>query len=142
MTLSSVIHLLRTEAHMTQEQLAVVLGVPPQAVQDWETGTKMPETENLVILSKYFNVSLDELVLSRDDTVHKHRRFRRIGGLHPVRPALRKHFPAWKSCGRHHHSPEAPQHAAAKGNQRLWHLEFQPGAVPRRWMAAYGAHDG
>jgi len=87
MTLSSVIHLLRAEAHMTQEQLAVVLGVPPQAVQDWETGTKMPETENLVILSKYFNVSLDELVLSRDDTVHKHRRFRRLRpmyeNLHP-----------------------------------------------------------
>lgn len=52
---------LRLGASMTQEQLASRLGVSPQAVSKWESGTNMPDIQILPELSVIFGVSIDSL---------------------------------------------------------------------------------
>ena len=39
--------------------------VSPKTVSHWETGYTEPSVEQLVSLSKVFNVSLDELILGK-----------------------------------------------------------------------------
>lgn len=51
---------LRKERGVTQEQLASVLGVSPQAVSKWENGS-YPEGDLLPKLADYFDVSIDYL---------------------------------------------------------------------------------
>ncbi len=54
---------LRRERGISQEELAVIVGVSRQAVQKWESGASRPDMDNLTALSGYFGVSLDYLVL-------------------------------------------------------------------------------
>lgn len=65
--LNEVIYNLRKKKHITQEMLAEAIGVSRQAVQKWESGAAVPELSKLMELSKYFSVSLDELVLNKND---------------------------------------------------------------------------
>ncbi len=51
----------RTQNRLTQEQLAEVLKVSPQAVSRWELGTTYPDITLLPIIADYFNVTTDEL---------------------------------------------------------------------------------
>ena len=53
---------LRKEKGLTQQELAEKLGVSNKAVSKWETGEAMPETSQLLPLSKIFEVSVDELL--------------------------------------------------------------------------------
>lgn len=53
---------LRAKAHMTQAACAEQLGVTRQAIQKWESGTVVPELENLVGIARMFGVSLDYIV--------------------------------------------------------------------------------
>lgn len=53
---------LRKQASLSQEELAERLGVSRQAVSKWECGETMPDTENLIAISRIFGVSLDALV--------------------------------------------------------------------------------
>ena len=53
---------LRKKHHLSQEQLAGVLGVSRQAVQKWEAGTANPDVSNLIAISEFFGVTLDRLV--------------------------------------------------------------------------------
>lgn len=52
----------RLELDMTQEQLGEMLGVTKVSICNWEKGIKFPSTENLIELSKIFNVSIDYLI--------------------------------------------------------------------------------
>ncbi len=54
---------LRQKKHISQEELAEIIGVSRQAVSKWEQGSSYPEIEKLIILSKELNVSLDYLML-------------------------------------------------------------------------------
>ncbi len=47
---------------LTQEELAVKLGISPQAVSKWETGKSLPETGMIVPMAKLFHISADELL--------------------------------------------------------------------------------
>ena len=62
MALSERLYELRKQAGLSQEQLAERLGVSRQAVSKWETGSAVPESETLVAISTYFDVSLDYLM--------------------------------------------------------------------------------
>lgn len=77
---------LRAERHMTQEQLAMLLGVSRQSVTKWEAEKSYPEMDKLIKMCQIFECSLDDLVQgdvsrhgvpTRDD----------LGGYSPVRVA-------------------------------------------------------
>lgn len=53
---------LRSEHGYSQEQLADLVGVSRQAVSKWETGSSMPDIDNLVRLSELYGQSLDTIV--------------------------------------------------------------------------------
>ena len=57
----------RRQAGLTQIALAEKLGVSFQAVSNWETGTTVPDIENLCTLAQFFGVSLDILLRSKED---------------------------------------------------------------------------
>lgn len=54
---------IRKEKHISQEELAEIIGVSRQAVSKWEQGSGYPEMEKLLVLSRELNVSLDYLML-------------------------------------------------------------------------------
>lgn len=53
---------LRSERNMTQEQLAMLMGVSRQAISKWESGRAYPEMDKLVRLCGIFECDLNELV--------------------------------------------------------------------------------
>ncbi len=62
MTFSEKLTSLRRKQGLSQEQLAVRLGVTRQSVSKWESGQVQPEIPKLVALSELFEVSVDYLV--------------------------------------------------------------------------------
>jgi len=58
---------LRVAKGVTQEILAEVLNVTPQAVSKWETGSAAPDIQLLPELAVYFGVTIDELFCLTDD---------------------------------------------------------------------------
>ena len=53
---------LRKGKGWSQEDLAEKLGISRQAVSKWEVGTSKPDIDNVIKISKLFEVSIDELV--------------------------------------------------------------------------------
>ena len=53
---------LRKAQGISQEDLAQELNISRQAVYKWETGQSMPDIDNLILLSKKFNVTVDYLL--------------------------------------------------------------------------------
>ncbi len=53
---------LRTQAKISQLQLAEILGVSRQTVSKWETGNMLPEIDKLIKISDQFHVSTDYLL--------------------------------------------------------------------------------
>lgn len=56
------LQVLRKQKGLTQEELAALLYVSRTAVSKWESGRGFPNIESLKAISKYFSVSLDELL--------------------------------------------------------------------------------
>ena len=67
--LGDTINKIRTQAKMTQAQFSDMFGVSQQAIQKWERGDATPSLDKLIMISKYFDISLDELVLGNDHRV-------------------------------------------------------------------------
>ena len=57
---------LRKRKGLSQEQLGYELGVSRQTVSKWELGQSYPDFQRLVLLSDYYEMSLDELVKGVD----------------------------------------------------------------------------
>ena len=70
MALSEKLYTLRKKSGLSQEQLAEQLNVSRQAISKWESGTSIPESDKLISISNYFNVSLDYL-MKEDNTQSK-----------------------------------------------------------------------
>ena len=62
MDLGTTITRLRTQRGLSQGDLAEALEVSRQSVSKWETNASTPDLEKLVKLSRFFGVTLDELV--------------------------------------------------------------------------------
>ena len=60
---------LRRERGLSQEALAERLGVSRQAVSKWERAEASPDTDNLILLSRLYGVSLDSLLATEDEVV-------------------------------------------------------------------------
>lgn len=52
---------LRTDANMTQEELAAKLGISKGAIGNYETGRRIPDMETMNALADIFNVDMDYL---------------------------------------------------------------------------------
>ena len=57
---------LRKTKGLSQEELGNELGVSRQTVSKWELGQIYPDFQKLVILSDFFNISLDKLIKDID----------------------------------------------------------------------------
>ncbi|MGI6180629.1 MAG: helix-turn-helix domain-containing protein [Agathobaculum sp.] len=62
MTLGEKIIDLRKKRGLSQEDLAITLGVSRQAVSKWETDEATPDTAKIVALAEYFHVTTDWLL--------------------------------------------------------------------------------
>ena len=62
MTFGEKLYQLRTERGMSQEALARSLGVSRQAISRWELGEVVPDTANVLAVSRKFGVSTDYLL--------------------------------------------------------------------------------
>ncbi len=58
---------LRKEKGLSQEQLAEKIGVSRQAVSKWERSEASPDTDNIILLARLYNISLDELLRTEDE---------------------------------------------------------------------------
>jgi transcriptional regulator with XRE-family HTH domain len=66
---------LRIENDLTQEELAIKVNVCRQAVSRWETGKSIPDYDQMVSLSKVFNLTIDELLFGKNYTNSKVARY-------------------------------------------------------------------
>ena len=62
MTFGEIIKKLRTDNGLTQDELAEKIYVTRTAISKWESDRGFPNIESLKTISKYFSVSLDELL--------------------------------------------------------------------------------
>lgn len=69
MTFAEKLRSLRKQTSMSQENLAEKIGVSRQAVTKWETDMGIPDIDNIVAISKLFDISIDELL--GNDNVEK-----------------------------------------------------------------------
>lgn len=56
----------RKQHNLSQEELANKIGVSRQAVSKWERAEASPDTDNLILLSKIYGVTLDEMLQEGD----------------------------------------------------------------------------
>lgn len=59
---------LRKQKGLSQEELANRLNVSRQTISKWEVGDSTPDMEKLIAMSDLFDVSLDNLIMGKDDT--------------------------------------------------------------------------
>lgn len=57
---------IRKKQGLSQEELGMELEVSRQTISKWEAGQSYPDFQRLVMLSDYFNMTLDELVKDVD----------------------------------------------------------------------------
>ena len=62
METKEILHKLRSEKGLSQDELAEKVFVTRQAVSRWENGETVPNTETLKLLSKLFDVSINTLL--------------------------------------------------------------------------------
>ena len=80
---------LRKRRNLTQEELAQALFVSRTAISKWESGRGYPNIESLKAISKYFSISVDELLsggelltLAEEEQREKEKRFcGRVSGM-------------------------------------------------------------
>lgn len=53
---------LRLEKNLGQTELAKAVGVSKGIISLWENGLRQPNMYSLIVLAKFFNISIDELV--------------------------------------------------------------------------------
>lgn len=58
--------MLRKKQNLSQEELGAQLGVSRQTISKWELGISYPDFQRLVMLSDFFDMTLDELVKDID----------------------------------------------------------------------------
>lgn len=54
--------MLRKQQNLSQEQVSEKLGVARQTISKWELGETTPEMDKLIIISKLYDITLDELM--------------------------------------------------------------------------------
>jgi len=85
MTFGEKLKKLRTEAHLTQDELAEKLFVSRTAISKWESDRGYPNIESLKAIAKFFSVTVDELLsndevltIAEEDSKQKEKYFRNL----------------------------------------------------------------
>ena len=83
MTFGEKLKKLRTEAHLTQDELSEKLFVSRTAISKWESDRGYPNIESLKELAKFFSVTVDDLLstdevltIAEEDSKRKEKHFR------------------------------------------------------------------
>lgn len=71
MTLGENIHNLRKSKKLSQEELAEKVNVTRQTISNWELGETSPNPEQLKLLSKILDISIDDLVSNEIKKIKK-----------------------------------------------------------------------
>lgn len=71
MTIGDTIRKYRKENNMTQEDVAVSLGVSTPAVNKWERGVTMPDIALLSPMARLFHITTDQLLSFKSDLSDK-----------------------------------------------------------------------
>ncbi len=66
MSLGQQLKMFRESQNLSQEDVAKKIGVTRQAVYKWENDKSYPDIDNLIILSEFYNVTLDDLIKGND----------------------------------------------------------------------------
>lgn len=53
---------LRLERNLGQVELAKELGVSKGVISLWENGLREPSMSSLILIARYFNISIDDLI--------------------------------------------------------------------------------
>ncbi len=70
MNMAQRIQTLRKEKGISQEELANALNISRQAVSKWESQQSLPDLDNIVALSIYFNVTTDYILKGTQTQIH------------------------------------------------------------------------
>lgn len=62
MAFSEKLKYIRNELRLSQDELAGELGVSRQSISKWESGSAYPEIDKLIMISNFFDVSIDYLL--------------------------------------------------------------------------------
>lgn len=81
MNIGLTINKLRNQAKLTQAEFAEIFDVSQQTVQKWESGLSTPDLGKIILISKYFDISLDALILGNDN-----RLVEETGKTHSIKP--------------------------------------------------------
>lgn len=75
---------LRTSKSLSQEELGREIGVSRQTISKWESAQSYPDFQRLVLLSDYFDMSLDALVkdLEVDDVRNKNQHDLKVDAIY------------------------------------------------------------
>ena len=69
---------LRTNNNLSQLELAKIIKTSQAAVNKWEHGISDPTSYNILSLSKFFNISLDELMNNKLENTQKYQEIFKI----------------------------------------------------------------
>ena len=58
---------LRQNRGLTQQQLAAIAGVSHQAVSKWESGAALPDIQTMLLLTRFFGVTVEQLLENSSD---------------------------------------------------------------------------
>lgn len=75
MTIADKIKKLRKDNNMTQEDLAEKMNVSRQTISKWETNAVIPDANNIVSICKLFNITTDELLDYKVESIQKKKQF-------------------------------------------------------------------
>lgn len=103
MTFGEKLQTLRKQKGISQEQLAAELDISRQAVSKWELDACLPDTEKVIAISGYFNVSIDYLLKdkaeSQESASAKGKNYKSIGiaigGIACVAFSVISYFVVW-----------------------------------------------
>ena len=77
---------LRDKAHLSQKELANVLTKDSKTISRWECGENLPDTDSLVCISEFFNVTTDYILygkeLSDENSFTWYDNFKRLNRLY------------------------------------------------------------
>lgn len=64
------LQVLREQSGLSQEELAIKLGVSNHTISNWELGATVPDAINLLLISNLYSVSIDYLLKDDSDITH------------------------------------------------------------------------